>query len=85
MKETYSKDRARNTLREPTQQSGTKQDAIVSSKARSLGARMVRMTWKLRAPSMLKRVASWKMQMSWAALWRPGAMLRIKIGKRSDE
>ena len=35
----HSKDRARNTLRKPTQHFGTKQDAIVSSKARSLAAR----------------------------------------------
>ena len=77
---TYSKDRTRNTLKVPTQQSGTKQDAIVSSKARSFAARMVRKTRKLHAPNMITRVVSWKRQMSWATLWRPGAMPQINIG-----
>ena len=54
--------------------------AFVSSKARSLAAKMVRKTRKLHAPNLLTRVASWRRLMSWATQWRPGATLRINTG-----
>ena len=57
---THSKDRTRTTLRKPTQHFGTKQDAIVCSKARSLAVKTDRKTPKQHAPSMQTRAVSLK-------------------------
>ena len=53
---THSKDRTRTTLKKPTQHFGTKQDAIVFSKARSLAVKTDRKTPKQHAPNMQARV-----------------------------
>ena len=49
------------------------------SKARSLSVKTDRRTPKQHAPIMQARVGSWKRQMSWATLWRPGVMPRLDI------
>ena len=75
----HSKDRMRTTLRKPTQHSGTKHDASVLSKARSLAVDRDRKV-KRHAPNMQARVVSWKRQMSGATLWRLGVMPPLNIG-----
>ena len=65
---------------EADQHFGTKQDARVFSKSRSLALKTDRKTPKQHAPNMQARVVSWRRQMSWATLWRLGVMPRLNIG-----
>ena len=71
MMRTQSKGRARTTLRKQNQHFGTKQDASVFSKARSLAVKTDRKTPKWHAPNMQASVVAWKRRMSWATLVGP--------------